>query len=105
MDELLEAAKPAVIESLKKELTQGITYEARNEMSKMVQKHVTDWVKENIIPEITKTLIESKEGMISLGVKLAPVIVDEMVKSATETIKKNLESSWSRKEIFGKLLS
>lgn len=103
--ELLEAAKPSVIESLKKELSDGITYEAKAELGNQIRAHVKKWTQENIIPEITKSLIESKDGMISLGVKIGDAISEELVKGATASIKENMEQSYSRKQIFSALFN
>lgn len=105
MNELLEAAKPAVIESLKTELAKGISYEARQKCADMVRRHVEEWVVENILPEVTASMIESKDGLISVAVGLAPTVVDEIQKAVIVSVKNNLETSYKRKQIFDALLS
>lgn len=104
INELLEAAKPSIIEGLKNDIKQHITWEMKETAGKLVREHVTSWVNENIIPEITSQLVESKEGLVSLGAGLAPVLLDAMTESFAETIKKKMENSWERKKVFEALL-
>lgn len=104
MQELLEAAKPSVIESLKRELTQSISWEVKAKAGELIRLHTEEWIKAHILPEITKSMIESKEGMIAIGVKLAPAIVDEITKAMIAAVAKNMTDSWSRKKFFESLL-
>lgn len=100
LNELLEAAKPSIIEALKKEITAGISYESKAVVQKEVQEAVTEWVKENIIPVVISRLVESKDGIISVAVALAPAMVDEINKGLIGALSKKMESSWERKKIF-----
>jgi len=104
IQEMLESAKPAVIESLKEELKGSVTREAKQEVIQMVRQHVKEWVQENIIPEITSSLIESKDGIISAGVKMGQGIAEELSVGMTQLIKENMESTWKRQEFFKALL-
>lgn len=70
MNALLDAAKPAIIESLKQELTRGITYDVKQAAMEEVKKTVIAWVTAEVIPEVVKSLVESREGLISVGPKL-----------------------------------
>lgn len=103
INELLEAAKPAVIESLKKELTYAVTQEAKAAAVDQIKEHTLAWVKEHIIPECTKALIENKDGMIAIAVGLGPALVDEVVKGMTLALSEKLKSSWERKKIFNSM--
>lgn len=105
VNELLEAAKPKVIESLKEEIAKTITYDVTAAARKAISDHVAEWVAENVIPEVTRQLFESKDGMISVGVKLADNLSDELVKSMTTTVAENLKQSWTRREVLQKLFS
>lgn len=100
LEELLEAAKPSVIEGLKKELANSITWEMKSKVNEQIGAHVKAWVEKELLPEITKHLIESKEGMISLGKALGPAIVDEVVKAMVLSLSENMKNSWSRGELF-----
>lgn len=103
IQEMLDAAKPAVIESLKRDLQTQISWDVKNEASRIVKETVVTWVNENIVPEIVAELIESKAGLAEVGRKLAPPLVEAMVKTMTEEAIKNLGQSWTRQEIFKKL--
>jgi hypothetical protein len=100
MEELLEAAKPSVIEGLKKELSNSITYDMKNKVVGEIGKYVEEWTKRELIPEIANHLIESKEGLISIGKALAPALVQEIVKAMTISLSENMKQSWTRGEVF-----
>lgn len=104
IQELLEAAKPDVIRSLKEQLTSRVSYEAVSRAQQEIVDHTVAWVKAEILPEITKQLIESKDGLIAVGAKVAVGSVEAVAESMIKTIKTNLESSWNKKAIFEALL-
>jgi hypothetical protein len=104
VNELLESAKPSIIQSIKDELKQSITYEMKQACAQQVKAHTEQWIKENVIPEITTALIEGKDGLVGVGVKLGPAIVDEVVKGMTAAVAENLKNSWDRKKVFESLL-
>ena len=66
MNDLLEQAKPSIIEGLKQQVFSSFNCTMKEEAAKVIRDHVTVWVKDNIIPEITKQLVESKDGLIKL---------------------------------------
>lgn len=100
LNDILEAAKPIVIEGLKNELKTSITYQVKADMLEEVRKHVQKWIEKELLPEVTKILIESKDGLICVGAQLGENIIYSMVEQLTLTVKKNLEQSWTRKKIF-----
>jgi len=100
INEMLEAAKPSIINGFKEEISKNITWEIREKAAAVIQKEVEAWVKENVIPEVLKGLTERKEGFIGLGVEFGQQAVQLISQSMTDTLKKKLESSWERKKIF-----
>jgi len=100
INEMLEAAKPSIIEGFKKEIANNISYEVKSAASKVIVEETTKWVKENIVPEVVKILVESKEGLISVGAKLAHPMVESLVESILKDFKKNLENSYGRNKIM-----
>lgn len=100
INEMLEAAKPSIIEGFKKEIQQSISWEVKNKVATIVAEETTKWVKENIIPELVKQLTESKEGILSVGVKLAPAMVEELTRGLLASFKEKMEKSWDRNKIF-----
>jgi hypothetical protein len=103
IQELLDKAKPAVIESLQKELAGSISYQVKQIASEEVVKFVREWIRDEVLPEIKRELVESKESFISVAVRTAPVIGEELSKHLTDTVKKSLENSYARGEILKKL--
>lgn len=100
IDELLQSSLPSIVEGFKKELSSKISWQVQEQAAKAVTEHTSEWIKTNILPEITTSLVESKEGLIGLGQKMGPAIIDALVASMLDAMKKNLESSYKRDEIF-----
>jgi len=103
IEEILNDAKPSIVEGIKNNVVNSMTYDVRESLLQLVKAEVQEFVKTEIIPELQKELIESKQGLVSVAVNFAPVIVEELTKSMAESVKVNLESSWKRKEILTKL--
>jgi hypothetical protein len=104
IQEMLEAAKPSIIESIKADVKQCISWEVKEQAAKQVRTHVESWIAENVIPEITAALVESKQGLVSIGVALGPAIVDSVVQVLTKEVSEKLGKSWERKKIFEALI-
>ena len=100
INEMLEAAKPSIVEGFKKEITNSITWEVKNAASRLIAAETEKWIKENIIPEIIKDLVESKEGFIKLGSTLAPAMIEVLTKSLIDSLKEKMEKSWDRNKVF-----
>ena len=100
LNEILEQVKPSLIDGLKQELQSGITYEVKQAVAEQVRDHITKWIQVEVLPEITKNLIESKEGFIALGPRIGEEALESLALSFTKSLKDNLNNSWSRKEIF-----
>lgn len=99
-DELVELALPSVLEGIRKELVQTIDWQVKEDAAKIVSAHVTAYIQENVLPEITRQLVESKDGLIALGGALGPAVIAAMTDALMEELKKNLQGSWDRKKIF-----
>lgn len=99
-DELVELALPSVLEGLKQEIKGTIDWNVKNDAAKLVSEHVSTFLKEEILPEITRQLLESKDGLITLGTSLGPALVEAMTAALLEEFKKKLQNSWERSKIF-----
>lgn len=99
-DELVAMALPSVLEGLKAEIRQTIDWQVKEQAGKLVASHVTEWMKENILPELTKQLVESKDGLMALSAELAPKMVEMLAESLLSELKEKLEKSWERNKIF-----
>lgn len=100
IESLLEEARPQVLESLKRELSQQISYDARNALSGEINKLVKQWVEDEIIPEVSKMLIESKDSILSSCVVSAEQIAKLLAESMLVKVKENVESSYKRNNIM-----
>lgn len=99
-DELVEMALPSVLDGLKAEIRQTIDWKVKEQAGNLVAAHVTEWMKENILPDLTQQLIESKEGLMKLGAALAPKMVEMLTASLLSELKEKLEKGWERNKIF-----
>ena len=99
MNEMLEAAKPSIVDGFKKEIAQSITWQVKDRAGELVRKAVEDWIKENIIPEIYKELAESKDSFISIGTALAPLMVEQLTEALANSFKGKMEQSYERRAI------
>ena len=105
IEEILESSRVSIIEGLKKDLVSSmqssIDYAAREEVVNFTVK----WVRENILPEIVKSLTEQRKGLLEAAVRSSEEITESFAKSLAETMKKNMGSEWNRKEIFKAMFS
>lgn len=96
----LQAALPSIVEGLKKELTQTVSWEVKNQVTRQVVETVTSWVQVEIVPEIHRILTEEKEGLIALAPNIGQEVVNSLSVALQETFTKKLEHSWERQKIF-----
>jgi len=104
VSKMMEEAMPSIIEGFKKELTQHASWQIKEDATALMRKEVTDWVKANIIPEIHKTLVENKEGLIKMAPIMAQEMSNQLGEAFKESIKESLKNSWGRKKIFEAML-
>ena len=107
-DQINEAVKdvlPNVLAGLKKQVTEQALYAAQQTMVTEVNKAVTSWVIENLVPEIHASLAQSKDGLIAAVPRMAEGITAALSESLLSTLTKKLENTWERKKIFGALIS
>lgn len=100
IEQLVQQSLPSMLEGLKDEIKTALIRKIEWDTTNQISKTVSEWVTENVIPEIVKELNESKEGLISVGVNLAPVMVEALTTSMLESFKKKLETSYERKKIY-----
>jgi uncharacterized membrane-anchored protein YjiN (DUF445 family) len=104
IDNIIENAKPDIINSLKTEAVKTITTNFNYAASNLITEAVKKWTAEEVIPEILSSLTESKDGLIQVGVKAGTEIVEEFAKAMTMQIKESMESSWKRQNLIKTLM-
>lgn len=99
VDALLKDAAPQVTSALISELKTCLDWNLKETAAELVRDHTTAWINENVLPEITAALVESKDGLVSLGLKVAEGAVQVTADALVQAIRKNLENNWDRKKI------
>lgn len=101
---IIERHLPSILDGLKDELKSQVTYQVKDAAAREVATFVVEWVKKNVIPEVEKALIESKEGLIALGPLIAQRTNEALAEAFTESLKEALKNSWDRRKVFEALL-
>jgi len=99
-EEMLKQAIPKVIESLREELTRSVSWEVKNKAIQTVQDFVVEWVKTNILPEVGNELVGMKDELVEEGKRSVSTMVTEVSNALGEHLRKQLEQSWTRGQIF-----
>lgn len=99
-DELVEMALPSVLEGLKSEIKGTIEWQVKDQAAKLVAEHVTAYIKDSVLPELTIQLIESRDGLMQIAAQLAPRVTSALVEALMGELKAKLERSWDRAKIF-----
>ena len=65
-----------------------------------MRDHVQEWVKENVLPDVTAILTTGKVSLVNTAASAAESMCEELSKSMAASLKEKLEKSWDRKKIF-----
>lgn len=103
MDQMLSEAMPDIVASFKKQITDGVSWSVLEAARTECSKFVLEWVNVNVLPEIEKSLVESKDGLAAMGAKLGENVVGLLAESLTDQVKDRLSNSWERSKIFESL--
>lgn len=100
VQEALLASLPDIVESLKKEVKESITWQVKNDVAKNVSASVTEWFKDNMLEEIKTVLFAEKEGLMKTIPLFAEKINEEVANSLIIHMKKKFECSYDRSKIL-----
>jgi hypothetical protein len=100
IDKLLKDAMPSMVESFKSEISRSIEWNVRDAAGKQITEFVKDWIAKEVLPEVEKSLIESKTGLMAVGLKFGEQAVEALVGSMLKTLNEQLSQSWNRKKLF-----
>lgn len=105
IDSILDDLKPSIISGLKAELKleiqNAILRGARDQINSFVEK----WIAENVIPSLEIELVESKAGLISLGVSISYELIRILTEEITKSISERLNNSWKRTQMLKAILT
>ncbi|WP_433705832.1 hypothetical protein [Paraburkholderia sacchari] len=105
INEAVQDAMPDILAGLRNEIAETAIFHAKLTAQDAVQKAVSGWIVDNLVPEILRALVEGKEGLVAMAPLFAQSMAAEMQKAFADSITKKLETSWERKKIFEALLS
>jgi len=90
-----------VQDQLKQEIISSLTYNFRDDISKIV----SDYVKNNMTDDIKKILDIEKPNMLTEIQKSCTTIAAEIGKTMVETATKNISSSYDAEQIIKKIFN
>lgn len=100
INSILDDLKPSIISGLKAELQleiqDTILRVSRTQISEFIEK----WIAENVIPSLELELVESKAGLISLGVSTSHEVIRILTEEITKSISERLSNSWKRSQMI-----
>jgi hypothetical protein len=103
IEKLLESSMPSIVEGFKRQIINSISLDVSTQAGQDIAKFVREWVQVNILPEIEKSLVENKEGLVAVGILFAERSVETIAEAMVASLKENLSQSWTRTEIFKSL--
>lgn len=104
IEEAVSSTVPSVLAGLRKEISERALNSARETALAAINKAVSDWCITELVPEIHRTLAESKDGLVSMVPTMASGVIQAITDAMADSIKKKLETSWQRQQIFKALL-
>lgn len=100
LKEILENIKPDLKVSLQEEFKRSLTRQIQFQFDNHISQFCREWIDENILPELKKQLVESKDGFIKLATDGCNKVIDEMAIGMANTIKEKMNNSYHRSKIF-----
>lgn len=102
---ILEEAKPDIIKGLREEAVRQAHWEMNPVVSKLINDEITAFMTSEIIPEVRASLVEGKEGLLAVAIGAANQIAVGLATALTDDLKKKMEQSYKRQEIFKALFT
>ena len=100
VEQALNDSLPNIVEALKTEVSNTVSYQVKNEVCNQVTKTVTAWINENLAPEIQAILVQEKEGLLSIVPKISEEITSQLAVAMAKSLSDKLGSSWERKQVL-----
>jgi hypothetical protein len=97
--DILESNKDAVRAAVRDTMLDSVKRQFQWELPEAVKKTVTDFVNDEIIPEIKAELESNKEAFITAATDMARGVAGEIAKAMQEQVAKNLTQSWNVRKL------
>jgi hypothetical protein len=96
----LDAAIPTIVENLKRELIQNISWQVKNDVQKQVTEVVSAWFAENMVQEILTILVDSKLGLLGSIIPFAEQLSQSVTDGLMQSVTANLATTYKRDKIM-----
>ena len=100
IEQATQGAVKSVREQLVRDLTTAIDYDIRHAIAEQISAHVSTWIAENILPDITAGLVEGKPGLVALGSEITHTVMQKLTERMVEDVTKTIDQSWTRRKIY-----
>lgn len=104
IESLIEKSMPDIKKAVVENVASRMTWSISDTLAQQVKEFVTEWVKENVLPDIATHLITNKDMLVGVAVESAPKIAVLISEAMAESIKKALENRYGREKLFDALL-
>jgi hypothetical protein len=102
--DILEKNKAAVREAVRDTMLESVKRQFQWELPDTVRKAVTEFVNDEIVPEIKAELMANKAAFVEAGTEIARGAAAEIAKAFQEQIAKNLTQSWNIRKVVEALV-
>jgi len=100
MQQLVADATQNLQIQLQQNLVKRLEFAVAESAASLVRSHVEEWIKQNVLPDVTTLLQDSKSALLASSIEGANAIAEGLAKGMKDTMLKNLESPYKRSEIF-----
>ena len=104
IEALIEKSMPDIKKAVVENVASRMTWSISDILAQQVKDFVTEWVKENVLPDVATQLITNKDMLVGVAVESAPKIAMLVSEAMADSIKKTLEDRFSRGKLFDALL-
>lgn len=100
MQQLVADATQNLRIQLQQSLVKRLEITVTESATRLVHSHVEEWIKQNVLPDVTTLLEDGKATLLASSIEGANAIAEGFAKEMKDTALKNLESPYRRSEIF-----
>lgn len=99
---IMESATEQLKEQLKSQLVTKIQWQIDDTAENLIKTHITEWMKENVLPDVTAILQDQKVGLVNAVSSAAPQMAEALANKMVASFQKNLEGYRGR-DIFSRM--
>ena len=104
IESLIEKSMPDIKKAVVENVVSRMTWSISDILAQQLKDFVTEWVKENVLPDVATHLVTNKDMLVGVAAESAPKIAILVSEAMADSIKKTLEDRFSRGKLFDALL-